>query len=629
MIVPMKKLSILLYHKERESFLAALQELGVVHIVENAETTSSDLAQLQKKVKQFDEVIKALQKTEKGLSDPVTQDQNGDPDALVQEYFNHKESLDSIEQQKNTLQKDIRQLTPWGDFDQNVLDKLSQVGIGLRFFEIAEKKFDALPKDDLYLEVISRQNGSVNFVVFEFGGEITVEADEVILPDVSLARANKNLDELEANQRDIYSSLQNLTKYKQIVQAKLDDISNLINFETARISMGQSLEGRVLSLNGWLPKKNEAKVKKFLEKFTAWYSIDEPANEDCVPVKLNNHGGFKLFEPLTKIFSLPDYFEIDPTPFFAPFFALFVGLCLADLGYGALLFSLALVAFFKVPSNFKSITQLVMIFGVTTMFGGFILNTFFGAPIFADGASNVGMAKLAFLSTITTPDGNVIFPAMAFAVYLGLVQMLLGTFLKAINNYNSGGIKFAFGPMGSFFLITGVAIFLVQADFLDLRKFNPSGVPFGELIAGIPSSFATGIVALGLVLTMLFNSPAKKIGFNVSMTIVAIYNFATGFLGDSLSYIRLFALGLAGGLLGLAFNQIALSLITTDSGPNFNSFLVIFTVLIMIVGHALNFFLALIGSFVHPLRLTFVEFYKNLDFKGGSVPFKPLSKKNN
>jgi V/A-type H+-transporting ATPase subunit I len=140
------------------------------------------------------------------------------------------------------------------------------------------------------------------------------------------------------------------------------------------------------------------------------------------------------------------------------------------------------------------------------------------------------------------------------------------------------------------------------------------------------------LIAVGLLLIVFDNLFVKKISSPFLRPVLIFwdaYNFASGLMSTSLSYLRLFALGLAGGLLGAAFNQIAFMLITNEQGVvNWATPLVVFTILILIIGHSLNLALSALGAFVHPLRLTFVEFYGgfSLGFKGGGKPYKPLSK---
>ncbi|MCP4269431.1 MAG: hypothetical protein GY777_28320 [Candidatus Brocadiaceae bacterium] len=218
---------------------------------------------------------------------------------------------------------------------------------------------------------------------------------------------------------------------------------------------------------------------------------------------------------------------------------------------------------------------------------------------------------------------------MAFSIYLGVIQLILGMILRAVNGFRSGGWQYLMYPAGTILLVLWVSLTLINIDFLGSGSFwnvvSQGSIAVEAVVGNVPAMLLNVIGILGIVLVMLFNDPSKPIVKRlVPGGLGAIYGFATGFMGDALSYIRLFALGLAGGLLGNAFNQIGFMV----SGEGKPAALFIVTILILILGHTINFALAALGSFVHPLRLTFVEFYKNIEFKGGAEAYNPFMKRN-
>lgn len=630
MIVPMKKLSLLLYHKERETFLTSLQDLGVVHIEENPEITSQDLESLQGKLKTSDNVIKALKTIEKELSSPITQEKEGNAEEIIEKFDEYEQQIEKIDQKIASLQKDIRALSVWGDFEPSSVERLKSTGINLRFFELSEKKFEELNKDDLYFEVINRQSGTVFFTVVEKEEPVSVEADEVILPDISLGKAEQEVKKLEKQKTDVNGSLKELVKYCDILQAYFDKNSDSRSFEAARINMEEVAEGKVLSMTGWLPLDKENKIAEFLDKYPSWYQFSEPTKEDKIPVKLKNRKTWKLFEPILKIYSLPDYFEIDPVPFFAPFFAFYFGLCLADLGYGILLLIISGIGLAKGPKNLKPFMYLGLILGCCTLVGGFILNTFFGHPIFAATGAETGYFKSGVAWALLTPvvtEAGTYFPAMPFAMYIGILQILVGTTMRMVNQYRNAGFMYMLHPFAAFLMICGVTILMAGIDFVDMGKFTLGSFNLGPMLVAVPMKLTLALIFTGLGILFLFNNPNKIIPVRLGMGLWELYQFGSGLMADGLSYLRLFALGLAGGLLGAAFNQIAFMFIITKDGTlNYANPLIICTILVLIIGHTLNFILAALGSFVHPLRLTFVEFYNNVVFKGGGQAFRPFSK---
>jgi V/A-type H+-transporting ATPase subunit I len=270
-----------------------------------------------------------------------------------------------------------------------------------------------------------------------------------------------------------------------------------------------------------------------------------------------------------------------------------------------------------------------MVLSSFTIIAGLFLNTFFGHDIFnLPGTKDAFFHKatgIALFGPVETAKGKV-FPAMTFALYIGAVQILLGMALRAVNRIRNYGLLWGLAPLASMLMAAGAIIFLAHKNFMGMGVYVLGAVPVGNLLNAIPLTVSLWLCIIGLVILFLFNDPSKKIIVRFALGFWELYQFAQGLAGDGLSYVRLFALGLAGGLLGAAFNDIAFMIITDSEGVvHYGSPLIIFTILILVVGHTLNLALSGLGAFVHSLRLTFVEFYNNLKFKGGAKGYAPLA----
>ncbi|MBD3316530.1 MAG: hypothetical protein GF344_12145 [Chitinivibrionales bacterium] len=630
MIVEMKKLTLLLYHREKEQFLRKLHELGVVHVEENPDASSEALREVQETIRAAERVRQALHRLEAAKKLSLEPKSDKDADEVVALYGEIESRSENLENQLQVQKKNVSVLEPWGDFDPSYVERLGEAGIGVRFFETSPKKFETMEKPAVPFEVINRKGGSVYFAVFERGEKTKVDADEVTLPAISLSTARRRMQEIEGKKAGADRELDELTRYQGVLNGFLAEQQSGRDLESARLSMGDQVEGRVLSFTGWLPAAKEEKIRAFLDQFPAWYRTDDPAQGDKVPVELVNKKAAGLFEPIVNIYSLPDYFELDPTPFIAPFFAFFFGLCLGDLGYGAVLIVVSLVGLAKGPKNFKPFMALGIILGTMTAVAGIFLNTFFGHPIFQvpgyENAFVAGTRAAALLAPVETETGTY-FPAMPFAVYIGVLQIIVGVILKGINRVRNNGPVWGIQPVSHIMMIIAVTAYLARLDFLDLKKLELGQFAIGEVVASVPMNVIIVLIAGGLVLHMLFNNPHKGLAMRMGLGLWDLYQFAQGLMSDGLSYLRLFALGLAGGLLGAAFNQIAFMFITAEDGSvNYASVGIIGTIAVLIAGHTLNLVLSALSAFVHPLRLIFVEFYNNLQFKGGGVPYRPLSK---
>lgn len=327
--------------------------------------------------------------------------------------------------------------------------------------------------------------------------------------------------------------------------------------------------------------------------------------------------------------------EIDTVPFFAPFFALFFGMCLGDLGYGLIIIGIVILALFKVKNkSVRKILYLGLVLGICTVLGGFMLNSFLGGTIVVRNESGEIAGRFQIFDAVAKyvafNNPNDTAGPMIFAMLLGIVQVLFGQLLNAINRCKNIGWQGIFQPIGTNLILLGAFIFAViwmykpTADN-PITNFKVGPIPIGSWInsLGDPMMISAVLFLSGVVLILLFNNIGGNIFLRPLTGLWELYGVTTGILGDILSYIRLFALGLSGGLLGNAFNQI--SMMPKDV-PYVG---IVLMILILVVGHTLNFLLAALGAFVHPLRLTFVEFYKAVGFTGGGRAFTPFSNKRN
>jgi V/A-type H+-transporting ATPase subunit I len=651
-IVEMKKMDLLLYHREQEKFLDELRDLGVVHITSEG-TVTETVATQEIKVKlqaarRAAAILKRVQ-FEKNIppSIVVTEDV---PKMLVR-FEECDTKRERYEQEFEALKKDNITLAPWGNFDPRVVKRLAEAGVGMKFYTIPEKDFAAFDKSNMIVETIAVTDGTVRFAVV-FSGEAPeiAGAEEVRLPDISLKDLNAKVIALELRRAEVSSDIDTMASHVSDVEKYCAELQNDQRFEQARMSMAAEVDGKLYRLSGWLPKQNEAKVAAFLDKYSACVAFRDPTEADAVPIHIKSGPISKFFEPILKLYTLPNYRELNFAPLVAPFFIFFFGLCLGDVGYGAIVFLGALIALWKVGPKMKPFMMLGVIFGISTMLSGVLLNGFFGEPIFGGespvyvaGEQVVGVGgeagkglfsdsgvTVSILAPVTVGNDKV-FPAMALALVIGFVQMFFGMFVKSYLGMKHGGFVAGLEPLALISLAAGAVILGAQTDFmaLGINTFAVGRYNIGALLVTIPAWASQAMVYGGILLLLLTNNLNKKIYMRPLSGLWALYNFSTGFLSNILSYLRLFALGLAGGLLGAAVNQVAFMVRDAASEGILAIVGIAGMVLIMLGGHALNLALAALSSFVHPLRLTFVEFYGAVGFEGGGKPYVPFAKVEN
>ncbi|MCG8701848.1 MAG: hypothetical protein MI922_27590 [Bacteroidales bacterium] len=596
----MTKYTFLVYHKEYQEFLKGIQSLGVVHVVEKESGTIEDeeLQSLHKELASVNDSIKFLSK--RNVEYVKAKDERTGED-IIKEIETLKEKQEEYQQKIQSAKKDWNLLAPWGEFDWNLVDKLEEEGVEIEFFSCQSRTFKQEWLDEYNLEIISEEGGNINFIIIcKEGDSIRIDADEVKLPEESLSDINKEIKSLEnTNEKteDIYDDL--ASKYIPVLEKLRNELLQKLSFNNVVLNTHSEVEDNVLILEGWVPGDKEESLTSYLSKTGVYFENDAPTPGDNVPIQLKNNRFARLYESIGELYTLPDYKEIDLTPFFAPFFMLFFGFCLGDAGYGLLILVATVIGWFKVKPKLKPVMSLGIFLGLATVIMGVVSGTFFGIMLL-----DTDWPWLENFKKVMLDDKKL----MLLSIGLGYIQVLFGMFLKAANKVRMYGFKHAISQFGWIIivLITIPAFGLASQEMIDTNLGMRIAL-ISLIVGGVPALF--------------YNSPGKNIFLNFGLGIWDTYGMASGLLGDLLSYIRLFALGISSAVLGSVFNQLAM-----DLSPDTIIVKQIVMVLILAFGHSLNLFMAALGSFVHPLRLTFVEFYKNAGFNGGGSKYEPFRK---
>ena len=609
MIVPMKKYAFMVYHQEYTQFLQGLQEVGVVHVIEreSGEIESQQLHDAYQNITALNNAIKVLQKRN---IEPAIAAEANDGLKVLGEIQSLENDIEQYEQKKQALKKELQLMAPWGEFSWELIDKLTEQNIHLKFYTCQQRQFDEEWLNQYDLEVIDDNGSSICFIVIgKSESKVDIDAEEVRLPKVSISKLNAELadiDEVLAKTKEVLDSF--AAKYIPLLERTKNEISKEIAFEKVLLNTAKKAEDKVMLLEGWVPIDKEESIEAFLQQSGAYYEAQMPEKDEQVPIKLKNSKFARLFESIGELYTFPDYKELDLTPFFAPFYMLFFGFCLGDTGYGLLITIGTLIGLYKVPVKFKPLMKLGMFLGIATTIMGIIGGTFFGIMLHPDDFGHAEASWLHSYQQYILSSDNL----MVLSLGLGYIQVLFGMFLNAANKARMYGFKYAISQLG------WNVIVLVTLPAFALGKFEAIDQSLGYNIAMV-----SGII--GGIPAFFYNTPGKNPLLNLGVGLWESYQVASGLLGDILSYIRLFALGLSSAILGNVFNQLAMQ--ASGFGPEGGIGGVIGVLILIIIlafGHGLNFFMAALGSFVHPLRLTFVEFYKNAGFAGGGRKYSPF-----
>lgn len=601
MIIPMKKYTILIHHKDYRSFLQNLQDLGMLDVVDKGFEPDGETNLEIQRISQFKQAIKIL---ESHRDDEKVGETDQLPDAILENILQMDVKTESIHQKITALDREYRVSRPWGDFSVEIIRKLEEQGYFIHFYSVSEKKFRDEWKKHYNLKVISHGEGKTNFVIVQREDEVVdIDAEKIKAPERPASEVLKEKEKLNARIEEIktYYS-ENAGAFLPVLEKAKIEAENSLSFDNVMRSADKQADDKLMVLRGWVAEPDQKKVDEFLDKNDIVYLKSAPEKDDKVPVLLKNDKYSRLFEPIGKLYSLPKYNELDLTPFFAPFFMMFFGFCLGDAGYGLLFLFVGTLIKPRMSKEIKKIISLMQWLGASTIIFGAISGTFFGVNLIE--VAEEGRVDWLFSIRDLMIDSEKMF---YFALVLGGLQIIYGMFIKTANITRQRGFKYALSTMGWILLILGsLALYAVK---------NENNIDVINLLFYI-------LLGVSGIMILFLNNPDKNVLINFGGGLWDVYSIVTGVMGDLLSYIRLFALGVSSAILGYVFNDLAMQM--SGDIPVLSQLIFL---LILVIGHGLNIFMASLGAFVHPMRLTFVEFYKNAGFEGGGKPYNPFRKK--
>ena len=615
MIVKMMKYNIVLFSAEREHFIERLRELGMVDITTSGwEPTEAD-RELVTAIESRTKALAALEQFSNS-EDYIAGGAKVEKGEVFEAYQSAQATIAAAKSENARLQKSLDEWLAWGDFDCSTLAKLAESGVVLRYFTAQRATFEKSSEEwgaNLNIAVVGEDDAQVRFVVIGNGSEeIAIDAQEQKAPTMNNSELKALLEQNEATVKAQNAVLSAVADARAEIEAELAALKSKMQDVRIEATADKAAEGLLLVMEGWAEKATSEQVDAVLNEYpNVVYIKENPTEEDETPVKLKNNRFARLFELIGGLYALPKYGTLDMTPFFAPFYMLFFAICLNDAGYGAIILLLGILMRFLMGEKMRKMAYLTMICGGATTLFGLATGSLFGMSI---------------------PTALFDFQAEFFswALALGVFQILFGMLLNIIFKASHFGIKSTFSTLGWF-------IVLVSACLAGgLQMLNENWVIPGFTTSSIAFYVAMGV---GLFMMLFLNDLSRKpieyillYGFlkNFASGLWDTYNNITGLLSDVLSYIRLFAIGLSGGVLAQVFNSLAMGLTGLDAGIEQFGVGTVFQILgataILLVGHAINLFMSTISSFVHPMRLTFVEFYKNAGFEMTTRAFEPLTK---
>lgn len=660
-IAKIKKIEIIGVNKDKESLLVLLQKLGKIQLIDIPPEVSSkdlqivsldtNLLEIQEAISflaSFKEKAKFLEKIanikpdvyEKELKDLIN---NFDWQALLKELSNIRNQLKDLIEHKEKLLQRRQLLSKWHKLNIPLQEISATKHTGIFLGILSSRDYPWFLEDaareniNFYSEVISQDKTNTHLLIIFIQQDF--ERLDALLKNyhfsfVTLGRyqgtVKDNLLEINAQTLVLDDQIQDLqNKITELAreQFKLMIVYDYLANREKRNSVEQRLSRQeyTFTLSGWIKQSDIKSIEKELtqnfKEMTIF--ISQARADENIPVILENKHLLQPFEFITQIYGMPKYNELDPTPFLAPFFFLYFGFCVSDVGYGLILVLFSWFVLKKFKMGFQGIKffRLFLFCGISTIVVGMLTGSWFG-----DLLDLLVESQKIFLPLKKLKDSLVLFnplkeptKLLAIALSLGIIQVWFGNIVAAIGNIkNKRYLGIIFDQVPTLTLLFGLTgLGLIFLKILDNAQIN---------------LFKTATLFAAIVLILTQGRSEKGLGSKLFYGVYNLYNALSGYLSDILSYSRLWALGLVTGvmagtinLIAIQFSQIFSSIIPFIDKISFIKIVVSGLILITIfaLGHLVSFLMNLLGAFVHPLRLQFVEFFSKF-FKSGGSTFKPF-----
>ena len=636
MIVPMKKVSLIVLDSERKNALKKLRRLGLLHI-EIKEGKGSRLLELK-------EQIASLEKGRFAVADKVTKGMV-QKEADTQEALTIAEKIDSLQEEQKKYYADIsayrtelERIKAWGNLDPGEIAFLAEKGIVLSLHEMIPSEYEKLG-DSAKTIVLQRTKDIVRFLLLDNGmaGEEdknALERSRFKLPDLSTKEIKEKLEEAGKQLQSIKEELAAFAAYTESLERAIAGLKKEVEFETYASGMGEEdlsedspRKVSVAYLVGFLPAEDLGKLQTMARE-NAWGLLaEDPTEEDDAPTKLQNNKFVSLVYPLTDFLgSVPGYFEPDISGWFLAFIMIFVGIIFGDGGYGLLICGIAAAMMIKNRKEKQAIAPiawLLLLFGAVTVVWGTVTCSWFGlAPevlpawlqnLSVPVLSNVYSDKIWYPfwtggeAGLTTSQN-----VQIFCFTIALIHLLIAHISGARGN--RGSLKIL-GDIGSILELIGM--------YYVVLSMVVNGAVFGLdlVVSGIPvGTISISLVIIGFAVNFIFGNYEKSILQSVLDSLKDIVSMLLGVVNvfsDIVSYIRLWAVGLAGAAISSTVNEMV--------SPLLGHFIfIIFAVVVLVFGHGLNMILNVLSVIVHGIRLNTLEFSTHIGLSWSGHKYEPF-----
>lgn len=585
MIVKVKKVTFVGLQEEKERFIDRLQDIGITHI--SLPRDAVEPTEIGRELQKVTEVRKFLSRLAKKTPAPVGSGEYASI-CLRREELGQRETR--LLSEISLLKKEREMLSPWGEFDPRDIALFRSKGLEIRFYRVSKKTFQSLALEPVLFHVSRQTESEVAFTVLS-SGPVDLGVPEEKIPLKSLSQIERDIqartDELRQINEEYLKLAEKAEALKKAEAALLDDYE----YRRVLLNSGEALDNRLFVLTCWSPVSAEELVRVVGGEFCLGYFEEAPQPGERIPVLLLNRPAFQPGEDLVDVYSHPNYSDFDPSGFVLYCFAIFYGMIVGDAGYGVVMFLLTILLHWKVKSenpHWIRFRRLSYLLSGSVFFFGVITASYFGISL---GDENP-LKKLILLDLNSKEGQNQV---MLVSIIMGMIHISIALAIKVYRTRDLVALGWIIVMWSGYVILTS------------------------KMGKGLDSPIATWIAIGGFILVVGFTSTSRNpiirilLGLNGALGVVQL-------MADVLSYMRLFALGLATMYMCQTFNMLAEM---PYNGLPYVGFIP--AVLILIFGHAINLLLGIMGGVVHGLRLNFLEWYR-WSFEGDGLMFKHFRK---
>lgn len=602
MIVSMKKISIVFLSGKTDEALQALRKYGAVHLNPVQPPENTAIEDLQDKIDLLKKALAFIPKTVEdpniaGSDKPPRPKDNGEKGlALARQLLKLSSTIKKLQEELKLLESEYAPFEQWGRFDPEAIKNLEEKGIGLKVFRCHKKELDQVP-ENINLNILFKDGSFFYIAVAALGKIPDLPFKEIELPSRSADKIEKSIQDKQERIFRLQKKESAIFKKAIIIRQTLNLFTDYLNYEIARAGLGT--EKRISYITGFCPDEALDRLKTIAAEKNWAVMLETPNKDDPVPTLVTYSKWSKLFKPVMNFIGVtPGYWEYDANNIILLFFSIFYALLIGDAGYG----SIMLLSTYLIGRYFKRIPKetiyLFYLLSGTTILWGAITGLWFGV----EAIGKLPGFKVLVVPALYSFADQSSTALMHLCFIIALVQLSIAHLCRAIQLYPSLSL---IAEMGRIILIWGIYC-IAKALILNtpMTDFLPSLIIIGTMMVIIfgeqnEEGFIKGI------LKGIIQSPSNILN-------------VIGSFSDLVSYIRLFAVGLAAKEVAVAFNNLSM-----DVG--FGSFFSILGAsLILLFGHAVNILLGAMSVLVHGIRLNFLEFSKHLNLEWSGIPYKPF-----